>query len=629
MDKKTSNKKTAKSVQSANCDKVDLFVYGTLMSDHHVQLLLHRKVESIPAVLNHYMKIVPKGGFAFIVKQTGASTDGRILKDLSKEEIEKIDSFEDEGHLYLRRSVHVRIADTEDRVKCMTYLGNISALNDSFWNEVAFEDRYGMFIEKKIDDTIAGLSTDRPEITRRVLRELMSSEADSIVQSHFEGNYICNYIMVRALEEAQPPSLSTILKENPEALPYAGNYMRLACQHIVFNQFVELIRHNFPDAVRVSQQYFRHGLAILLAFMLYNRKKAAINELFIEKKLNVINHIGYRDYATAAVEIADMIFDMDVVRSIIENVRHKWYSTPTPLGAELEFSFLGANAVAATPGQDPVYDGFYWFSDFDMVRRAWRLGGHVDSHRKIYAGQMRHRGFFEYALGRYQIVGDLSRPLFDCPWGMSAVINEAVKFLDIPPHSLHISMELPGPHSHITDKPHKEEDLVCLLLLGGDIRPDKDGKLREWRIYNNELDTNFMKSIHFSDRKIHFSKPGQDECDAANVMEYKFPRLHKEETDYESIIVALKGYQFESHTRPISIHKSGEGDLPEQIFLRKWANQPKSITKENINSFLEKVEKGIMEENKGAKLGRNKIKLLAKIEDILIRQNKMVSSYEK
>ena len=36
--------------------------------------------------------------------------------------------------------------------------------------------------------------------------------------------------------------LGKVLEEK-ELLPYAGNYMRLACQHIVFNQFVERIRH--------------------------------------------------------------------------------------------------------------------------------------------------------------------------------------------------------------------------------------------------------------------------------------------------------------------------------------------------------------------------------------------------
>lgn len=611
-----------------NNEKFDLFVYGTLLNDHHVELLLHRKVETVPAVLYHYMRIVPKGGFAFLVKRNDAKTNGRILKDLAKEEIERIDSFEDEGHLYFRKSVCVRVGEKKQR--CMTYIGNISALNESFWNEVAFEDRFSMFIEKKIDNILAEMDTDRPDITRRVLHELMSSEADSIIQSHFDGNYICNYIMIQAFEEAKPPNLSQLLETTPEMLPYAGNYMRLACQHIVFNQFVELIRHQFPDAVRLSQQYFRHGLAVLMAFIYYNGKKTAINKLFSEKGLDrIVGGRSYRDYARIAIDIVDIVYHKKEMKELVSFIRRKWYSTPTPLGAELEFSYLGVNAINAAPGADKVYDSFHWFTDFDLLRRTWRLGGHVDSHRTILAGQRRHRGFFEYALGRYQILGDLSRPLFDCPWGMSLLINEAVKFLDIPPHSLHISLELTGSHSHITDRPHKEEHLACLLMLGGDLRPDASGKLREWRVFNNELDTNFQKSIHFSDRKCHFSKPEQEQSEASEVMEYKFLRLHKEETDYESLIIALKGYQRETHARPVSIREKGCPEMPEQVFLRKWAAKPQSLDKTAINDFLTTVEKGLLEENKARKLEPRKIKVLEKLGKYLSARNKMISEYEK
>ena len=417
-------------------EKFDLFVYGTLMNNHHVQLLLNRKVEIVPAVLYNYMRITPNGGFFFVVKQNGAKTSGHILKDLSKEEVERLDKFENEGTLYFRRVVTVRIDD--ERRRCMTYVGNIEALQRAFGSDMKFEDRFSMYLENKIDEIIGQTPAAEANITRKALRELMGSEVDGIIQSHFDGNYICNYIMIKALEDAVPPTLRDVVA-NPELQPYAANYMRLACQHIVFNQFVELIRHQFLDAVRMAQQYFRHGLAILLGFMYYNQKKDIIGKMFHERQLDVIvPDCSYRKYAQTAIEIVEEIYEQEEMLDIIDFVESNWYSTPTPIGAELEFSYLGKRAVTAEPGEDPVYDSFNWFSDFDMFRRTWRLGGHVDSHRHITAGQMRYRGFFEYALGRYQIVGDLSRPLFDCPWGLSQVINEAVKFLDIPPHSLHV-----------------------------------------------------------------------------------------------------------------------------------------------------------------------------------------------
>jgi hypothetical protein len=225
-------------------------------------------------------------------------------------------------------------------------------------------------------------------------------------------------------------------------------------------------------------------------------------------------------------------------------------------------------------------------------------------------------------------VGDLSRPLFDCPWALSKVINEAVKFLEIPPHSLHLSMELRGQHSHITDQPHQEDDLVCLLMLGGDLRSDKDGNLREWRVFGNELDTNFKDSLHFSDRKYHFSRPGQDKSEASDTMEYKFARLHSIETDYEMLVVALKGYQLHTHCRPISIQRKDETDLTEQAFLREWAEKPQSLDMTAIQSFVDKVELGLLEENHTCKLDRHKLRILERIEEFLINQNDVIKSYE-
>lgn len=605
-------------------DKTDLFAYGTLMDDNHVRLLLKRLVPSVPAKLYNYMRVAPSWSFPFIVKQHGAVTEGRILRGLSLEDMKVLDEFEVEGHLFKRQAAVVRTA--RGRQRCMTYVGNISALEGSFGKEVKFEDRYSRFIERKVDAIISDMNTGKSEITRRVIHELMGSAVDEIIQSQFDGNYICNYIMVQALEEAKPPRLQDLLK-NRELLPYAGNYMRMACQHIVFNQLVEAVRHEYLDAVRIAHPYFRHGLSILLAMLYYNRHSKVINDMFREKSLDmIVEGRNYRDYAKFAIEIADSIYNSKEMQPIIEFVEENWYSAPTPLGAELEFSCLGKRAVYAHPGEDKMYDGFYWFRDFDMFRRTWRLGGHVDSHLQISVGQERHRGFFEYALGRYQIVGDLSRPLFACPWGMSLLINEAVKFANIPPHSLHVSMELQrGRNSgNIMDRKHLDEDLVCLLLLGGDIRPDLEGKLRERRIFDGELDINVSKSLNFSDRKFHFTKPDQAESEASDVMEYKFIRLNREDTDYESLIIALKGYQFGTRARPIKT-QTLEKEMPEQAFLRAWAANPQPLDSSAINKFIEKVERGLLEENNIARLPSTKQTALRRAEERLLERNSYIS----
>lgn len=607
-------------------ETADLFVYGTLMSDNHVRLILNRTVASEPVTLFNYMKVVPPGAFYFIVRQRGSQVRGRLLKNLTLEELERLDGFEDEGNLYYRKTVVVR-DQNDQRRRCMTYVGNIPALQKSFGKEILFEDRYSLYLERKINQALHNLSPNEQGIARRALQELMGSAIDQLIQSHFDGDYVCNYLMLQAFNEARPPDLEHVFS-NVAIRPYADHYMKFACKHIIFNQLVEKTRHQFHDAVRVSKKYFRHGVAILLAFLYYNSNRKRIEKVMREKELDkAVPGRSYREYAALCILLADELYDPAKMREIIDFVAMNWYSTPTPLGAELEFSFLGARAVYAEPGEDAVFDGFNWFNDFDLQRRTWRLGGHVDAHRNITGGGLaRNRGFFEYALGRFNIVGDLSRPLFDCPWAMSMVINEAVKFLEIPTHSLHISMELAKINGRppITDRSHRESDLVCLLLLGGDLRRDENGILREWRIFNNELDTNMSKSLNFSDRKHHYSRMGDEES-VSDVMEYKFLRLKSTETDYAKVIVALKAYQLETCARPISIPRMGRPELPEQTFLRSWANHPQSLSLKEIDDFAGTLERGMCKERNSVKLDKRSRSMLENIVSTLVERNRSVA----
>lgn len=605
----------------------DLFVYGTLLSDKHVKLILGRRVETEPAVLNNYMRVVPPGAFFFIVRQQGAQVRGRVLKNLTPEEIALLDAFEDEKRLYYRRRVVVRNPAGQRR-RADTYIGNLPALQKSFGKEILFEDRYNLYLERKISHTLEDIAPhEEPEIARRAVQELMGSEIDQLIQSHFDGDYVCNYLMLQAFNGARPPDLDKVFR-NCEIKPYADSYMELVCKHIIFNQFAEKIRHEFHDAVRVSHKYFRHGVSILLAFLYYNSNKRKIKKRMRRMQLDAaVPGRPYREYAALCITIADEIYDHVKMKDIVEYVGLNWNSTPTPLGAELEFSWLGSRAVYAEPGEDYHFDSFNWFNDFDLRRRMWRLGGHVDAHRPLTGGTtLRSRGFLEYALGRFNIIGDLSRPLFDCPWAMSMVINEAVKFLEMPTHSLHISMELLKINGRpaIADRPHRESDLVCLLLLGGDLRRDENGILREWRIFNNELDTNGARALNFSDRKHHYTRSG-DETSASDVMEYKFLRLKSTETDYTKIIVALKDYQLETCARPITIPRGGQQELPEQTFLRSWAAHPQSLSLRDIDSFVATVERGMCKEHKTLRLDKRKTAILENLTETLTERNRSVA----
>lgn len=615
----------------ARGENIDLFVYGTMMSARHVKLLLNRDVESEPCTLYNYLKIVPPGAFFFIVRQNGTMVRGRLLKNLSPEEIARLDAFENEGTLYFRIPVVIRNSDGHRR-RCQTYVGNVPALQRSFAKEIHFEDRYSQYIERKIEqvleEEVSQETTEKDnQLARQALQELMSLETDSLLESHFDGDYICNYIMSQTFRETRPPQLGKLF-ENPSIRPYADHYMEFICRHIIFNQIASRVRKDFPDAVRVSRKYFRHGISILLSLMYCNRFRDQIGRLLQEKQLDqAVPGRNYREYAEGAILIAQKIYDKSIMRAKASFLESNWYSTPTPLGAELEFSPLGVRAVYADVGEEPLFDGFYWFNDFDLQRRLWRLGGHIDAHRTITpGGQARYRGFLEYALGRFNIGADLSRPLFDCPWAMSMVINEAVKFCGIPPHSLHISMEMPrrAGHTIITENRHKESDLVCLLLLGGDLHHDEEGHLREWRIFNNELDTNSRNSLNFLDRKHHYSR-ANDEDSGSDVMEYKYLRLHPANHDYAPVITALKGYQFASCGRPITIARQGQPELPEQTFMREWAKNPQSLTENEINSFVAKIEQGFRLEFDSVSFNKHSKKQLDNICSILKERNRYIA----
>lgn len=600
-----------------------LFVYGTLMQDRHIQMLLGRLVETQSGILHNYIRIAPSWSFPFVVPQAKTKTHGRVLFDLTEEEMKILDQFEDEGNLYVRQRVQVDM-ESGKRISCYTYVGRVDRLQVAFGKEVEFSDRFSSFLERKISKLLEEMPTDRPDIHKRVLQELMGSAVDSIIESVFEGDYLCNYIMIQTLKQSSPPRLADLL-QNEALRPYAGNYMFFACQHIVLNQFIERFRAQSPESAKNDAQYLRHGLSLLMALIYYNSKKVRIDTLLNAHNIREIDGTrGYRDYATLAIDIADEMYNELDAEKVIAEVDESWYHAPTPLGAELEFSMVGSRAVFAQPGEDSLYDGFYWFNDFDLIRRTWRLGGHVDAHQQVVDAKSRSRGFLEYALGRYQIVGDLSRPIFVCPWALSRIINELVKFQSVTPHSLHISMEIP--HEVATDQPHQEDDLACLLLLAGDLRLDDTGKLREWRIWNRELCLDdHSNSINFYSRKIHYSRHDQEH--ACEVMEFKFLRLFRAETDYEAIITGLKGYLFATNARPITAKDPEYADIPEQAFLREWAENPSPVDDLVIENFINTVRSGLLMELRSVRLDAVIKEVLSRVARRLRDRNQFVRNY--
>ena len=98
-----------------------LFVYGTLMSEAVMRSLTGRGFPRRRATLLGYGCGVSDAGYPFITPRTGLLVEG-----LDAESLRRLDRYEDEGRLYLRRSVEV-LADG-GRIACDTYVGNLAVL---------------------------------------------------------------------------------------------------------------------------------------------------------------------------------------------------------------------------------------------------------------------------------------------------------------------------------------------------------------------------------------------------------------------------------------------------------------------------------------------------------------------
>jgi len=227
-----------------------------------------------------------------------------------------------------------------------------------------------------------------------------------------------------------------------------------------------------------------------------------------------------------------------------------------------------------------------------MVNRMWKFGGHIDNHTFITAQRGRVRGFLEFAFGRYKVLGDLSKPTTKDPWVLSELANAAVAFAEIKPHSFHISIQVMG---KMKSKPLESPDpLICLLLLGGDINPDEDGKYREKRIYNGEI-LNEHTGLEFSRFNEHRNKPN---AEPTRVVEYLFPRLFKEH-HYTDLLMALKGYQLKCNPIPLYVPDDSEyaafKEPNREISnaLVKWAANPTAPSDDVIGDFVSKVNEGL------------------------------------
>ncbi len=606
-----------------------LFVYGSLNSPYYLQLVTGKELDSEAATLLNHRRIHPKSGYPFAVPWQGCRIEGRLVHGITPAILKKLDEYESEGRLYFRRKVSV--LSEHQSVPAYVYIGNAEALKPLFKKGLEKRHRIEQFVEKNVNKYLSEkadrcLIYDRESIPLRVTKELLSEEIHSIIRQYFQDAGFPPFIIKHELESANIPRL-TWLRNEPRAQEYAKHYIKLMIKFTVFNQLEERFRSNFRSQIQIQDEYYMHTVSALMALKmltLYNEElKAAIQQL----NLDIYQpKMSYIDYTVASIFIAEQIYTTPRAEMVVDWLRSNRRVGAVPLGAELEFSNLGRHAIEAAAGSDPYFDSFYYFYDFDLMRRGWKLGAHVDDHGFLTSSNTRTRGFLELAFGRYKLLGDVSKPATQDTWILSRLIDLAVRYIKVKPHSMHLSLQII--QNQKFKKLQTPEHLLCLLLLGGDMREDKEKKLREMRIHRGEI---IYPNVGLSFSRLNRHHKNPNDTSWTYVVEYQFPRLYYE-YDYQPLIMAIKGFQLAANPYPFKECKTcpyQEYHAEMEKSLKKWAAGPQPISDSSVRAFLDLVEKGLNQElKKTAPQYKTYVnEMLEKIEKQLKRRNHRIRQY--
>ncbi len=611
-----------------------LFVYGTLNDPYVRRLVAGETLPVADAILYDYRRVHPKSGYPIAVPWSGSKIEGAVVYDITPEILKKLDDYESEGTLFAREVVTVHVG--EQTFPAYVYTGIIKALKPYFKKGVGMRDRIEAFIEKQVSTLLEAKAAtymhkdlDHQGLPLQVTKELLSEETHSLMREYFQEAGLPVFIIKHELEHADIPSLDWI-KYAPNAAEYADEYIKLAVKFMIFNQLEERFRHEFCPYVKTADEYYRHTVSAMMALKLLASNYRQLQLAMFEVSADTYDpSFSYVDYAVAAIFIAKELYTDAQAKEIAEWIRENRRTGAIPLGAELEFSNIGGRVIGSKEGDDPKFDGFYYFYDFDLMRRGWKLGAHVDDHGFLTTTHTRTRGFLELAFGRYKLLGDVSKPATQDPWILSQMIELAIRYLAIRPHSLHISMQIPQnrPFQHISDP----DLFLCLLLLGGDLRHDEHGTLREMRIYRKDI-IRESRNVHFSRLNRHHTATDETKWNA--VVEYQFSRLFFD-YDYQPLIMAAKGFQLGANPFPLRGGKNyptaeHEHTKTLEDFLIRWAEHPTPVGSAVLARFISLVEEGLTYEiqtTASKKYAQYAQRILGRIEEQLHQRNHLIQTY--
>ncbi|RLB69231.1 MAG: hypothetical protein DRH04_05580 [Deltaproteobacteria bacterium] len=395
-------------------------------------------------------------------------------------------------------------------------------------------------------------------------------------------------------------------------------YLSLIFRHYLFGFLVQFTQASRQLDLPQPSPSCYWATPINLVVLRWMNRHRDIWQKQLESQVSRVIEEGNRHlfiYCLLAFKLARELFSPEQMAMEIDGFRSQLLPGNTPLGVEMEFSNLGRFATFDKLGrglkpQDP-YRNMEYYSAFMLDDVTWRLGGYVDTHvrgRRLFT-LSRFGGFYEYCLVRIDYPRKYSLPLTADPAIAALMIREAVDFLpDIKPHSLHVNIE----HRGLGEVRPVLDDYLCLLLLGGDLGRDDQGRLRERRFAGNELRGVIQRRKHLS----FFDKKKKE------VVEYSFLRLWrhgKRDYDYLPVIMALKGFQY-GYNMDLSCRDQVQG-------MMHWAQNPRPLPESSLKRFLETVTRGLQREN--AHPTGSILLMGEKIQKILQKWNRMLAVGER
>ncbi|MCE5186259.1 MAG: gamma-glutamylcyclotransferase [Planctomycetaceae bacterium] len=599
---------------------VNLFVYGSLREPSIFESVCGysfslKPSESRPwnvlraelAMLPNYRRVSPDNVYFYAIPDVNAKVQGFIIYDVPNSAMAVIDKYE--GKFYEREAVTLRTA--AGPAEAQAYLASPKNMRKRFGDRFHVNLIHELWLRKRIEkffdmNTRPGEKSMDADIERRARRELLGTTERDLVVSHLGQDAVSDFYLETELNRPTPSIRHLV--NTPEIQPYVENYIGLLIKQSLLNHFESMIYARFRfelDQLCTSSRYYNHVLSLLIALRMINSNRQAL-ELILRRGIETMppkDGFDLIDYVKYGVSAAENAFDPRVVQGNLQSIRQNLQPGLVPMGAEVELSNLGYRAIHKNiANQDPVFDGFHYFSDFALDVLSWKMGGYVDDH----SGESSHgsRGFLELAPGRLNTLGEVSKPVTADPWVLNQLINEIVSFFPVNPHSLHLSFQLRrtqvGKQTVLPLSFAK-----CLFVMAGGTQYSENGRLWISRMENEEIQRkDFGDELMFartSKRKPRMSPDPMDVQPSKYpvfVHQYKFMRLERR-ASYEPLILALKGIQLSinpgDYLTAAQLEASARlrRDYDE---LKAWAANPAPIARNTKAKFMDTIYDGLMHE---------------------------------